>query len=427
MLPRIASAITGFISSVLIARGLGPSGFGEYSLVLSISLMATSLSDLGIGQTAIRYASRYANQGDTEGQYSILRWAFRLRIGLILLVTAVFFALSPLLATHVWQTSGLTPLLRLGLVLGIFSAFSAVPVVYFQSLKRFCMNAIVLVVQSIISLIGILVLAYLNYWSVFSVIIVSLIAAAIGSVIFILLVPKAALIQPRGLERTSIIKSLSFWKSPILHRSRQDALDDISKNKFALLMMLSSIITMLIESAGLWIMGIILTKREIGVYGAALRFTLPLTILISGVNIALWPRVSALTALKDKINILKKSLRLSSLLAIGGLLYAIAGPLLAPWLLGSQYSDSIILGQILCIRYCLAIFIFPAGIVGYSFGLVRIYWILNLAQLITVILINILLVPVYGPIGSAIALIVPEILSIVILGAILRKKIVHIE
>jgi len=184
---------------------------------------------------------------------------------------------------------------------------------------------------------------------------------------------------------------------------------------------------MFIESAGLWMMGVLLDQREIGIYSAALRFTLPLTIILNAVNIAFWPRISTLTALGDKVNILRKSLRLSLLLAIGSLFYAIVAPLFAPWLLGTQYTDSVLLGQVLCIRYCLAILIFPAGVVGYSFGLVRVYWLLNLAQLIAVVIINILLLPVYGPIGSAIALIVPEIMSIGIVGVIIWKKISHVE
>jgi O-antigen/teichoic acid export membrane protein len=412
---------------VLIARGLGLSGFGEYSLVLSISILATSLSDLGIGQTTIRYASRSADQGDAEGQFAILRWAFRLRIVLVLIVTAVFYAIAPLLGTKLWRINGITPLLRLGLISGIFSALSALPIVYFQSLKRFGMNAAILVVQATISFIGILVLAWLNCWSVSLVIIVSLVAAGIGASIFLFLVPKAALFQTSRLKRTSIIDGLPFWQSPVLHWDRRDALDDMNTNRFALFMLLSSIINIFIESAPLWIMGVLLDQREIGIYSAALRFTLPLTIVLSAVNTAMWPRASALTVLWDKVNLLKKTLRLSFLLTIGSLFYAIAAPLFAPKLFGTQYADSVLLGQLLSIGYSLAILISPAGVVGYSFGLVRIYWLLNLAQLIAVVIINILLLPVYGPIASAIALIVNVLMSIGVVGVILWKKITYVE
>ena len=78
--PGMAGLLTGAITAALIARGLGPFGMGQYALVISISSFTGGLSDMGIGQTAIRYASRAASQGDVEGQFAILRWTFRLRM-----------------------------------------------------------------------------------------------------------------------------------------------------------------------------------------------------------------------------------------------------------------------------------------------------------------------------------------------------------
>ena len=61
LVPQGLAAITGFVGSVLIARGLGPARLGEYALVMSVAGLATSLADLGVGQTAIRFAARAAS------------------------------------------------------------------------------------------------------------------------------------------------------------------------------------------------------------------------------------------------------------------------------------------------------------------------------------------------------------------------------
>src|SRR5665647_1907577 len=68
--PGVAGLLTGVITAALVARGLGPFGMGQYALVISVSSFTIGLSDMGIGQTAIRYASRAASQGDAEGQFA---------------------------------------------------------------------------------------------------------------------------------------------------------------------------------------------------------------------------------------------------------------------------------------------------------------------------------------------------------------------
>ena len=83
LVPQLVKSATGFLSSILIARGLGPAGMGQYALILSLTDTVTSLSDLGIGQTALRYASLSASQGDSKGQMAVLRWAARLRLLLV--------------------------------------------------------------------------------------------------------------------------------------------------------------------------------------------------------------------------------------------------------------------------------------------------------------------------------------------------------
>ncbi|MBK7260038.1 MAG: oligosaccharide flippase family protein [Ignavibacteriae bacterium] len=73
IIPQVATVVAALVTSVLLARGLGPDGVGQYTLILSLAGVAASLSDLGIGQTAIRFASRAASVGDTDGQMSVLR------------------------------------------------------------------------------------------------------------------------------------------------------------------------------------------------------------------------------------------------------------------------------------------------------------------------------------------------------------------
>lgn len=421
MVPQTVAAITGFVSSALVARGLGPTGLGQYTLVLSVSSLAASLSDLGIGQTAIRYASRSAASNDADGHLAVLRWAFRLRLLLTCLVSLAAFALAPVVAARLWGMESLTPLIRFSLLTGIFSALGAVPSIYFQSLRRFAVNAAVMVGQTLVSFAGILVLAWLDHWTVGSVISIGIVASAIGSLAFLSLVPRTALISSRGVSALLILRPSDLLRSPVVSSTEPTSMDSSSAQSFAFYMIISTVVVMVTLRMDVWLMGRFLGQEQIGLYAAATRFTLPLTIVLGALNTALWPRASALTSVQDSLALLRKTLRLSMLLAVCATPYALGAPLVAPWLFGPEYGASTMLGQLLCARYLFAILACPLGVIAYSFGFVRVFWWVNLLQLAVVLAINVCLLPVYGPVAPAIALLANDVVGCAITAALVVR------
>ena len=421
-IPQMIGVFTGFIGSILIARGLGPAGMGQYALVLSMAGIATTLSDLGIGQTAIRYASRAAADGDVPVQMAVLRWALRWRLTLVMLMTTVFFLIAPFVATHIWHSAALTPYLRLGLLGGIFAALASVPAVYFQSIKRFSTNATVTSAQKIISFAGILLLAAWGLWSLRNLIVVSLVASAVGAFAFLAIVPKAALWSRGALHELRGMNLRRFLSSPTMPRDAGSGLDSSTPTTFVRFHMLSTVLSMLIMRADVWMMGYFLDKSQLGVYSAATMFTLPLVIVIGAMGTALWPRASGVTDPHQLLVLLRKTLGCSVLLALAMFVYAVSAPLLAPALLGRAYEDSCLIGQVLSLRYCIALLTTTLGIIGYGFGLVRVYWRINLAQIVMVFIIMWTLLPIYGPLGAAIALVANEIIGVALTGANLASS-----
>lgn len=427
MIPQAAALIAGLVSSILVARGLGPDGMGKYALILSVSGLVTELSDLGIGQTAIRFASRAASLGETQDQFAVLRWAFRLRVSLVFLVTAIAFALAPVVSQKMWHAASLTPLVRLGLWTGIFGAIASVPMIYFQSLKRFKMNTVISVGKTLISLISILVIAWFNIWSLKWVIIASLIGSGLGAFTFLLSVPRATFFTVSEFQQLLRAKLRNFWRAPDQGVANSESPDASGVNSFAFFMLLSTIIVSLILRADVWLMGAFLDKSQLGLYSVATRFTLPLVMVLGALNTALWPRASALTSPQKIKELLQKTFRLSLVVAVGGAIYAIFAPLLTPWVFGSDYGSAILLGQILSLRYCLSILMSPIGVIGYSFGLVRVYWWINVIQLFVVVGVNLLLLSRIGAMGSALALIANEVVGFTIIGIIIRRKVIAME
>jgi O-antigen/teichoic acid export membrane protein len=421
IIPQVATVVAAFVTSVLIARGLGTDGMGQFALILSLAGVAASLSDLGIGQTAIRFASRAASVGDTDGQMSVLRWAFRLRLALSMAATGLLFVFAPQIAEF-WKSPDLTPIMRIGLIGGIFTALASIPSIYFQSLKKFGRNASINVAQTSITLLGIVLLAVLHLWSVQSVVIVSLIAAALGALIFILAIPRAALIGRNPLPRSIADGWKKVWQNPLAAGTAAPATDGDDPATFARYNLASTVIVLIILRLDVWLMGAFLPKSDVGIYNIATRFATPLSIMLTAIGGALWPRASSHLTLDQIRAMMKKTFMLCGVLAFFGTLYAIFVPILAPLLFGKAFEGSVLLGQVLCIRYAFAILIAPIGIIGYSVGMVKVYWKINFAQMVAVVLVNVILLPQIGPLASALALVVNELIGVSLTGAILWKR-----
>lgn len=204
-IPRIVAIVAGIFTSILLARGLGPKGLGEYTLITSIATLVPALSDLGINQSAVRFASQAATENNTEAQNSVLRWAFRIRMLLLIVITIILFFISPYICKKVWHIPKLIYVLQLSLLIGIFTTLSAIPTVYFQSLQKFKTNAIVQTLQTILSSSGIFIIAILNKWSLSYVILSSIIATLVSTIFFFHIVPKSIFFEKKEMK--------SFFKS----------------------------------------------------------------------------------------------------------------------------------------------------------------------------------------------------------------------
>lgn len=422
MIPQIVLIGCGLIISILVARGLGPAGVGYYALILSIPTLVTGLSDAGIGQTAIRYASKTAHQNNFEGMHAILRWAFNLRILLVLGISLLFYLISPFLAGNAWHNPNLTDLLRISLLIAIFGVISHIPTIYFQSLKRFKTNTIISTIQTLLTLAGILLIAWWNAWSLEIVLGISIITSAINAVLFILSVPKDIYFKFSTIKGKSITDVLkNSLKAPKIENMGEEV-EGTGIHSFTFYMFISTLVVMVVAQMDIWLIGYFLEPSQVGIYNIAKNFTLPLVVVLGAVNTALWPRASALISREKIFELLKTTFLFSIFIAAIGLIYSIIAPLLTPWLFGPAYASGIILGQVLCIRYCISILVCPLGVIGYSFGMVKVYWWINIIQLVTVVIISVWFLPLIGPLASALALIANEIVGFLFVGIIIWRK-----
>lgn len=80
MAGRLAVAALSSTATVLIARQLGPTGFGQFTSVFSLLGMLTIVTDLGLGRIAV---SGFARAGDNKAEYTGSYLLLRMALGVL--------------------------------------------------------------------------------------------------------------------------------------------------------------------------------------------------------------------------------------------------------------------------------------------------------------------------------------------------------
>jgi O-antigen/teichoic acid export membrane protein len=313
--------------------------------------------------------------------------------------------------------------LQLSLLIGVFGTLAHVPVIYFQSIRRFRTNSIIQVAQALISFAGILLVAFFALWHVEFVILISVIVSCLGALAFIAVTPKAVFFKSDASSRKLDFKLRGALKPPAIKGGEMIASDTSSIGSFARFNFLDKLISMVMSNAAVWIMGIFLIKSQIGIYSAAVSVALPISLLVTAVNTALWPRLPGANTLKENKLVLRSAMLLTIIAVVGGIFYAVFAPLLMPLVFGAAYGSGILVAQILCLGWCIYLLGLPIGLVAYNFGIVRISWLINLVQLIIIIAVNVWLLTIIGPVAAAFAFIVATVIAHLCNGLFLWSRI----
>jgi O-antigen/teichoic acid export membrane protein len=417
LIPQGVRVLAGLVTYVSLARGLGPSGLGQYALCLSVAEVTGQLSELGLGQTGTRYASRAYALGDREGQMAVLRWAFRMRMAVVIIVSFGVFLIVPELTRHLWHDEHLTPLVRTALPMATFLALASVPITFFLSEKRFGQNAIVQVGQALFSMLAVGLLALFGAWSVRAALLVAVLSTAAGAFQFLSRIPREAWWPLRSVRPRD---RGSFWRNPVTKgipsAVRGHELDQEKPTEFALFLFLASLIWMVTGKLDIWLIGHYLDVTQVGVYSAAGRLTLPIGILLTAFNTVLSPRAASATTLAETRALARRTFKASLLMAGLGSLYSFLGPIIIPVVFGRAYRSSVHVAQFLCLAYSLSLLYQPIAQIGYNLGLVRVYWISNALQLLTTAVTLLILLPRVGVLAGAIACLASTVLGGSLIG-----------
>lgn len=109
---KMLAAVFGFLLNVVIARQLGVAGTGQFYLCLSCISIAIMVSQVGLGQSLLRFVAVSSSQGNWKEVKGVVRLSRRLCLVTSMLISVLLFCLAPLIANYVFHKDVLSPLIQ---------------------------------------------------------------------------------------------------------------------------------------------------------------------------------------------------------------------------------------------------------------------------------------------------------------------------
>ncbi|RLI90521.1 MAG: hypothetical protein DRO95_06030 [Candidatus Altiarchaeales archaeon] len=265
-LTSLFSKIRGIIFIAVIAKSLGASAYGVYSILMATVQLVVPISSLGMRPTMIRFlAGERDNKKIREGYYSILflTSVTSLCSSLIMLFSA------PVLASTVFGDSQATPVIQVGAFLIFMQTINGISYTFFQTFRKMHIFSFFNLSQNI----GDTILAILLVWNNFGLIEIIYSFLIIRLILFVtasLLIYRSIKICP---PRISILRQFLSFGTPLASLS------------------ISGRIIRLFDR---YMIGFFLNSTAVGIYSAAYGIGAILTMFMEVPRAVLVPTVSKL-------------------------------------------------------------------------------------------------------------------------------------
>ena len=380
--------VLGMISRIIIARYVTQGEYGVYSLALTIVNILVVIATLGLKSGTPRQLAFYRGKGEESKIKGVVFSSLQIAAISSVLISLVVFLTSDLISTKLFHITELSAALRIfclaipfivliNVLASIFQGFDrAEPSAYFQNISR---NALFPI------LLGVVILLNLQFMGVIYAFMISIVLTFI---IFSIYTGKNLPLASKSKEDVSVVssgKELLLFSLPLL------------------ISMFSSIITW----TDTLILGYFTTPDKVGLYNAALPLVHLLPVVLGAAVFLYVPLMSQLYA-RDKKSEIKRSYA-----ALTKWIYAATVPIFLILILFPEATLKILFGSgyiaaAPALRI-LSVGFFIHSILGTNFytlmvmGKTRFLMWTTLITVIGNIILNIVMIPLWGIVGAAIA------------------------
>lgn len=390
----LTTTVGGLIFSVVLARMLGTERFGLYYLALSVGLFFLTFTALGLHSVLIRYVSDALSRGDEYLARGYLRYIIKLKLILAFSASLILLLSAKPLSLYIFhKPECYVPLLYISIYI-LFQSFLDFVASLAVSIQRFDFVTARYITYEVARILIIPALILLGY---------GIYGALAGLIISVLLALVVA--------TTLICKDYSYlFKGAAQNVDRSRVLRFLS---YLTLGSVSGVVFTYIDSI---MLGIFMPVESVGFYRIAISIVFAILSLVS-ISQVLFPTFTQLqdAEVSDAFNkLFRYSSMLSFPLALG--LIFLSEPLIR-MVYGSEYLPAVLPTRVLA----LLIIIFPFGYFGTLFNAreMPVYP----AKLVVVsssinIVLNYILISMYGLVGAAAATLVSRYFNSICLGLI---------
>jgi O-antigen/teichoic acid export membrane protein len=399
------SKVLTYLYRVIIARGVGPNAYGQLSLALMIIGIATTLSYLSVGSGLKKFIPEFRSRDDKASIRGIVISALQMTFPVSLIIFGVVFFGADIIAVRAFDNPELIPLIKvlsLTIPIGQLSSVFIDTTVAFNKIiyKTITVRILQNIVQVLVTL-GLLLMSY------------EVISAAWGWVAGATL---------------SLILSFYFMEKkigPILFSKTETEYHRTKLLRYSAPLLLSGMIGTIMGWADTGLLGYYMTDFEVGLYNAALPTALLIVLPHQAIGSLAVTSFSELKERNEKS--IEESLKTAtfwiySLVFPTFLVLLLFSEQLLKLLWGSQYTQASVALSILAGGYLIDAMAGRVGSFLKAKGYTRYILYNNLLALALNLVLNIILIPIYGIIGAAIATASSTILSNLLMAGEVWKK-----
>lgn len=383
------------VTSILLARSLGPVGFGDYSLAITVVALLVVVAELGFPSYLVRMVAAYRGEGHTGLIAKLVKWSLLLVLATSLLTVAL---------ASVSLTSWLKDLLPLSKRV-ITLALILVPAMAILDTAVGAMRGMGFVIGAELYnqvfrpglFLACVALIYVNRSDVN--------------------VPSSLMLAV-NVAVTGITAGVSLRALFLLLGRSTDGSESSSASPFVWLrgslpfLFLASA-QMLNHHIDTLMIGILLNQEQVGLYRVAVQLSDGAQMILMAISVVIGPRLAYLHARGgwdqlERLLVKSHQLGFVLILPIAGIFFLGMGEFLVTLVFGSEYADSVASALILLMGKLAYALVGYCGLAVSMFGYPSVAtWTVVLLMVVNGLL-NAALIPVYGIEGAAFATIVSQ-------------------
>lgn len=317
------------LTSILVARLLGPENYGLYTVALIAPSFLIAFSDLGISPALTRFSASLRSEGKGQKAAALIKAGITFKLALSLILAVTLFLLSETIAIHILKRPGIGPLVRFTALYLVGQAVLVTVDSTFIGLDKMENSSFLMNIQAVTKAGASILLIILGLGAIGATLGLGLgflLAAGIGiTLLFLRTYPT--------LYRHGHSENIGFFQGLKLMVS------------YGIPLYLSSLMFSLLVQYRSLILALFVSNTEIGNYTTAMNFSVLITLLTYPIAASLFPAFSKLSIEKYRSSVEKMfrlSVKYTSLLVIPAslalavlskdIVYALYGPMyqLAP-------------------------------------------------------------------------------------------------